>query len=87
MRIDSFSYEIGVMMYNAVTARGGYVGDNYDILDNFTALIQNVENEVLLDRLKDGYFEESRNRNMSDNDALKIMEDFFIEHELFGYDE
>jgi hypothetical protein len=82
MRIDSLSYELGVMMFNTVY---GITDNRYDILDNFIAIIRNVEFDVDRDRVYEGYIAESDNRGVSNIEAQKALEIFYFDNDIFQW--
>lgn len=66
MKQDSFHYELGVFMFNALHPGYADINDNeYDIESNFISLIHSLNGTVRYSDLELGYHEEAKNHRLS----------------------
>lgn len=77
MNMRNFSYELGVMMFNASadTPTG-----SYDLTGNFQAMVNCVSDFVDKDTLKDGFVSEASNHKVDDSKANIMFDEAYARY-------
>lgn len=76
MNKESLSYELGVMLFNFAVDEVDtvYSFGEYDMIGNFSSLVDGFNGEITLDDMKDGFLAEAENYGINKQKALSLFE-------------
>lgn len=76
MNKESLSYELGVMLFNFAVDEMDtvYSFEEYDMIGNFSSLVDGFNGEITLDDMKDGFLAEAENYGINKQKALSLFE-------------
>ena len=69
---EAFSYELGVLMFNATEDKDLFFAGEYDVLGNFTYILKSLE-DWEYEQFKDGFLAEAENYEIDKEEARQMF--------------